>query len=119
MHPQPRKVIQTPDVIAILYEGNGGVRQILTDGRSLPTNDPQPVGAGYSIGRWDGDTLVVETSGFRDGGWLDIQGSPLTDVAKMTERWQRPNYGTIQIDLWIEHPKPTRVRSRSACTIGS
>ena len=78
-HPVPNasrsraKVIQTPDVIAILYEGNGGVRQILTDGRSLPTNDPQPWWYGYSIGRWDGDTLVVETSGFRDGGWLDIQ----------------------------------------------
>ena len=105
MHPQPRKVIQTPDVIAILYEGNGGVRQILTDGRALPTNDPQPWWYGYSIGRWDGDTLVVETSGFRDGGWLDIYGSPLTDAAKMTERWRRLNYGTIQIDITIDDPK--------------
>ena len=95
MHPQPRKVIQTSEVIAILYEGNAGVRQILTDGRSLPTNDPQPWWYGYSIGRWDGDTLVVETRGFSDGGWLDIQGSPLTDAAKMTERWRRLNYGTI------------------------
>jgi len=105
MHPQPRKVIQTPDVMAILYEGNGGVRQILTDGRALPTNDPQPWWYGYSIGRWDGDTLVVETSGFRDGGWLDIYGSPLTDAAKMTERWRRLNYGTIQIDITIDDPK--------------
>ena len=105
MHPQPRKVIQTPDVIAILYEGNGGVRQILTDGRALPTNDPQPWWYGYSIGRWDGDTLVVETSGFRDGGWLDIYGSPLTDAAKMTERWRRLNYGTIQIDITIDDSK--------------
>jgi hypothetical protein len=105
MHPQPRKVIQTPDVIAILYEGNAGVRQILTDGRSLPTGDPQPWWYGYSIGRWDGDTLVVETSGFRDGGWLDIQGSPLTDAAKMTERWRRLNYGTIVIDITIDDPK--------------
>ena len=105
MHPQPRKVIQTPDVIAILYEGNGGVRQILTDGRSLPTNDAQPWWYGHSVGRWDGDTLVVETNGFRDGGWLDIYGSPLTDAAKMTERWQRLNYGTIQIDITIDDPK--------------
>ena len=105
MHPQPRKVIQTPDVIAVLYEGNGGVRQILTDGRSLPTNDPQPWWYGYSVGRWDGDTLVVETTGFRDGGWLDIYGSPLTDAAKMTERWRRLNYGTIQIDITIDDPK--------------
>ena len=105
MHPQPRKVIQTPDVIALLYEGNAGVRQILTDGRSLPTNDPQPWWYGYSIGRWDGDTLVVETSGFKDGGWLDIYGSPLTDAAKMTERWRRLNYGTMQIDITIDDPK--------------
>jgi hypothetical protein len=105
MHPQPRKVIQTPDVIAILYEGNAGVRQVLTDGRSLPTNDPQPWWYGYSIGRWDGDTLVVETNGFRDGGWLDIYGSPLTDAAKMTERWRRLNYGTMQIDITIDDPK--------------
>ena len=55
MHPQPRKVIQTPDVIAILYKGNAGVRQILTDGRSLPTDDPQPWWYGYSVGRWDGE----------------------------------------------------------------
>src|SRR5215213_2020011 len=75
MHPQPRKVIQTPDVLAILYEGNGGVRQIFTDGRALPGADAQPWWYGYSVARWDGDTLVVETSNFRDGGWLDIDGS--------------------------------------------
>ena len=105
MHPQPRKVIQTPDVIVILYEGNAGVRQIFTDGRSIPTGDPQPWWHGYSVGRWEGDTLVVETGGFRDGGWLDIDGSPLTDAARMTERWQRLNYGTVQIDVTIDDPK--------------
>jgi hypothetical protein len=78
-HPQPRKIIQTVDVVVLLYEGNAGVRQIFTDGRPLPANDPQPWWFGYSTGRWDGDTLVVETSGFRDGGWLDVNGSPLTD----------------------------------------
>ena len=69
------------DVIVILYEGNAGIRQLFPDGRSLPTNDPQPWWFGYSTGRWDGDTLVVETTGFRDGGWLDVNGSPLTDAA--------------------------------------
>lgn len=64
-HPQPRKVIQTPSVLVILYEANGGIRQIFTDGRALPSNDPQPWWYGYSTGKWDGDTLVVETSGFR------------------------------------------------------
>src|SRR5688572_671146 len=105
MHPQPRKVIQTPDAIVILYEGNAGIRQIFTDGRPLPTNDPQPWWYGYSTGRWQGDTLVVETTGFRDDGWLDVNGSPLTSAAKMIERWRRLNYGEVQIDVTIDDPK--------------
>ena len=104
-HPQPRKIVQTPDVIVILYEGNAGVRQIFTDGRPLPDKDAQPWWYGYSVGKWEGDTLVVETTGFRDDGWLDIWGSPLTDAAKMTERFQRLNYGTLRIDVTIDDPK--------------
>jgi len=104
-HPQPRKIVQTPDVIVILYEGNSGVRQIFIDGRPLPGKDPQPWWYGYSVGTWQGDTLVVETTGFRDGGWLDIVGSPLTDQAKMTERFQRLNYGTLRVDVTIDDPK--------------
>ena len=103
--PQPRKIIQTPDVIVILYEGNSGIRQIFTDGRPSPDNDPQPWWYGYSAGRWEGDTLVVTTTGMRDGGWLDIQGSPLTDQAKITERFKRVNFGTLQIDVTIDDPK--------------
>jgi hypothetical protein len=105
MHPQPRKVLQTRDVIAILYEGNSGVRQIFIDGRPLPGPDAQPWWYGYSTGHWEGDTLVIETAGFRDGGWLDIYGSPLTDQAKMTERWRRMNYGSMQVDITIDDPK--------------
>jgi hypothetical protein len=104
-HPQPRKMIQTPDVLVILYEGNAGVRQIFTDGRALPANDPQPWWYGYSVGRWDGDTLVVETTGVRDGGWHDIDGSPQTDAVKYTERFRRLNYGTLKIDVTIDDPK--------------
>jgi hypothetical protein len=104
-HPQPRKMIQTPGLLLILYEGNAGIRQIFTDGRPLPNNDPQPWWYGYSVGRWEGDTLVVETTGFRDGGWLDIYGSPLTDAAKLTERYRRLNYGTMKIDVTIEDSK--------------
>jgi hypothetical protein len=104
-HPQPRKIIQTPAVIVILYEGNAGIRQIFTDGRPLPDNDPQPWWFGYSVGKWEGDTLVVETASFREGGWLDIRGSPLTDAAKLTERFRRLNYGTLQIDVTIDDPK--------------
>jgi hypothetical protein len=104
-HPQPRKIIQTPSVIDIIYEANGGIRQIFTDGRPLPNNDPQPWWYGYSIGKWDGDTLVVETTGFRDGGWLDVNGAPLTDAAKMTERFRRVNYGSLEIDVTVDDPK--------------
>ena len=103
--PQPRKIIQTPDVIVILYEGNFGMRQIFTDGRPSPNNDPQPWWYGYSVGKWEGDTLVVTTTGLRDGGWLDIQGSPLTEAATITERFQRLNYGTLRIDVTIDDPK--------------
>ena len=104
-HPQPRKMIQTPDVLVILYEGNAGMRQIFTDGRSAPNNDPQPWWYGYSVGRWEGDTLVVETTGVRDGGWHDIDGSPQTDAVKYTERYRRLNYGTLKIDVTIDDPK--------------
>jgi hypothetical protein len=105
MHPQPRKIIQTPDLIVILYEGNAGMRQIFTDGRPLPKNDVQPWWYGYSVGRWESDTLVVETNNFRDGGWLDIDGSPMTDAATMTERWRRTSFGSMQIDVTIDDPK--------------
>ena len=105
MHPQPRKIIQTPKLIIILYEAQGGVRQIFMDGRRLPNNDPQPWWYGYSIGHWEGDELVVETTGFRDDVWLDVNGSPLTSTGKMTERMKRLNYGTLQTDVTIEDPK--------------
>jgi hypothetical protein len=104
-HPQPRKIIQTPSVIVILYEANDGIRQIFTDGRPLPNNDPQPWWYGYSVGKWEGDTLVVETSNFRDGGWLDVNGAPLTDAAKMTERFRRLDYGTLEIEVTVDDPK--------------
>ena len=104
-HPQPRKMIQTPTLIVMLYEANGGVRQIFLDGRPAPDNDPQPWWYGYSRGRWDGDTLVVTTTHLRDGGWLDVNGAPLTDQATVTERFRRLNYGELEITLTIDDPK--------------
>ena len=104
-HPQPRKIIQTPGVIVILYEAQAGVRQIFTDGRPMPGNDPQPWWYGYSEGKWDGDTLVVETTGFRDDVWLDVNGSPLTNTGKLTERFRRLNYGSLEIEVTVEDPK--------------
>ena len=104
-HGQPRKIVQTPGLTAIISEVNNGIRQIFTDGRKLPSADAQPWWFGYSVGRWEGDTLVVETTGLRDDGWLDIIGSPFTDGAKITERFRRPNYGSLEIDVTVEDPK--------------
>ena len=101
----PRKMIQTPAEIVILYETQAGVRQIFTDGRPLPKNDPQPWWYGYSVGKWEGDTLVVETIGFRDDVWLDYEGSPMTSSGKIIERFRRPNFGTLTIDVTVDDPK--------------
>ena len=104
-HPQPRKIVQTPTLVLIIYEANDGLRQIFLDGRPLPNNDPQPWWYGYSVGRWEGDTLVVETSGLRDGGWLDVVGTPLTDAARVTERFRRPNFGSLEIQVTVDDHK--------------
>ena len=104
-HSQPRKMIQTPGVIVILYEANAGVRQIFTDGRSLPGPDAEPWWFGYSTGHWEGDTLAVETSGFRDLGWLDVEGSPLSDQGKILERFRRVDFGHLEIEVTIDDPK--------------
>jgi hypothetical protein len=100
----PRKYIQTPELLVILDESTNGFRQIFLDGRPLP-HDPQPAWNGYSVGRWEGDTLVVETIGLRDGLWLDRNGSPMTDAAKVTERFHRLNYGNLQIEVTVDDPK--------------
>jgi hypothetical protein len=104
-HSQPRKAIHTKDDLVIMYEANYGLRQIFTDGRTLPANDPQPWWFGYSVGKWDGDTLVVETIGLRDDGWLDVAGSPFTTASRVTERFRRVNYGRLEIDITVDDPK--------------
>ena len=113
-HGQPRKVVQTPGLIVIMFEPNYGLRQIFTDGRPLPTNDALPWWYGYSVGKWEGDTLVVETVGLRDGGWLDIWGTPFGETTKVTERFRRPTYGTLEIDVTVDdakfYTKPWTVR---------
>jgi hypothetical protein len=103
-HSQPRKMVQTPGVIVIMYEANAGIRQIFTDGRHLP-KDPEPWWFGYSTGTWKGDTLEVETTGFRDLGWLDVEGSPLTDAGKIFERFRRVDFGHLEIEVTIDDPK--------------
>jgi hypothetical protein len=112
MQPQPRKIIQTPTMILILYEANYGLRYIYMDGRPLPQQgDPQPWWYGYSVGHWEGDALVVETNNVRgaeDGpsdGWLDVRGSPYSEQAKFVERFRRPQYGKLEIDVTVDDPK--------------
>jgi hypothetical protein len=104
-HSQPRKIIQTADVIIIIYEANSGLRQIFMDGRSLPGKDVEPWWYGYSVGKWEGDTLVVETTNFIDNIWLDVRGSPMTSAGKVTERFRRVNYGTLEIEITVDDPK--------------
>ena len=110
--PQPRMIIQTEKMILIEYEANYGIRHIYMDGRELPPQgEPQPWWYGYSVGRWDGDDLVVETNNLRGAedspydAWLDVNGSPHTREAKITERFRRPTLGHLQIDFTIEDPK--------------
>jgi hypothetical protein len=107
-HPQPRQIVQTKNLTLITYEANYGLRYIYTDGRPAPNNDPTPWWFGYSRGWWEEDTLVVETTNFlgdERAGWLDVNGSPYTDQLKMTERFRRPNFGTLEIDVTIDDPK--------------
>ena len=112
MQPQPRKIVQTPKLILILYEANYGVRYVYTDGRKLPPQgDPLPWWYGYSVGRWESDTLVVESNNLRGAengpydGWLDVRGSPYSDQAKFTERFRRPIFGKMEIDVTVDDPK--------------
>jgi hypothetical protein len=102
--PHLTKIMQTPKQLALLYEVNAMYRQIFTDERPFP-EDPTPTWNGYSVGAWEGDALVVRTQGFRDDLWIDTGGSPMSDIAKMTERITRPNYGTLNIELTIDDPK--------------
>jgi len=106
LHTTPlyKKIVQTPALIVILNEIGTSYRQIFIDGRPLPA-DPQPAWNGYSSAHWEADTLVVETNGFRDGTWLDRNGSPLTEAAKMTERFRRVNYGRLEVEITVNDPK--------------
>jgi len=111
-HPDPRQIIQTPKLVVIAYESNYGLRFIHTDGRTLPPlGEPQPWWYGYSAGHWEGNTLVVETNNVRGAelgpfdGWLDVDGSPHSNQVKFTERFRRPTYGKLEIDLTIDDPK--------------
>ncbi|PWU01497.1 MAG: hypothetical protein C5B51_22645 [Terriglobia bacterium] len=111
--PAPVKIVQTPDLIVLLYESRTIFRQIFLDGRPLP-KDPQPAWQGYSIGRWEGDTLVVETRGFPENNWLDMAGHPGTEQLHVTERFTRTNFGSLEAVITVDdskaYTKPWSVR---------
>ena len=100
----PFKIIQTPGVIVMLYEVDNMHRQIYTDGRKLPA-DPQPSYLGYSVGRWEGDTLVVDSAGFNDKTWLDGRGHPHSEELRIQERFHRRDFGHMDLSLTIDDPK--------------
>jgi len=105
----PFKILQTPQVTAILYETLVGMtfREVFTDGRPLPTaGESEPTWLGYSVGRWDGDTFVVETTGFKDRGWLDTRKArPHSDALRVTERFRRADFGHLELTITINDPK--------------
>jgi hypothetical protein len=100
----PFKIVQTSELIVILYESQTMFRQIFLDGRELP-KDPEPSWMGYSVGRWEGDALVVETVGFNDQTWLDGLGHPHSDAMRVIERFERRDVGRMDIEIEIDDPK--------------
>jgi hypothetical protein len=100
----PWKIVQTPGLILILYESRTIFRQIFMDGRPLP-KDPNPTWQGYSVGHWDGDTLVVETTGTNGKAWLDTNGHPVTDALRVTERFTRKDFGHMDLAITIDDSK--------------
>ena len=99
----PFKMIQAPDQITVLYELDNTFRQIHTDGRKLPI-DPQPTWGGYSVGRWEGDTLAVDVAGFNDRGWLDSMGHPRSEKLRIQERFHRRDFGHMDLTITIDDP---------------
>jgi len=99
------RIVQTPTLTVILYESpNSPHRTVFTDGRDLP-KDPDPTWLGYSIGRWEGDTLVISSAGFNDTGWLDSAGHPQTESLRITERLRRRDFGHMEFEMTIDDPK--------------
>jgi hypothetical protein len=100
----PFKIVQHSGLTLILHEQHSMFRQVFADGRRLPA-DPNPAWLGYSVGRWDGDTFVVQSSGFNDRTWLDDSGHPHSDAMRTTERFRRVDFGHMEMELTIDDPK--------------
>ena len=101
---RPIEIIQTPRRVLLLFEWDHQMRRIYTDGRTMPDGYP-PSYMGYSTGRWDGDTLVVETVGLNDLTWIDSLGHPHSDALRIVERFRRVNQETLEIEVTLDDPK--------------
>ena len=99
----PFKIVQTPRETIVLYEEFNQYRQIFTDGRKLP-EDPNPAWFGFSVGKWEGGTFVVDVAGFKEGTWLDNGGHPHTDALRITERYRRPDFGNLELEVAVNDP---------------
>lgn len=102
--PHMLKFVHKPDLLVVLNEMNAGYRQVFVDGRPLP-DEPTPAWQGYSSAKWDGDTLVIDTIGFRNDNWIDWNGSVVTEEAKVREEIRRPDYGHLEIKVTVDDPK--------------
>ena len=100
----PNKWIATSQEIVILAGNGDPARQIFTDGRGLP-KDPEPAWMGYSVGHWEGDTLTVDTTGFKEGAWLDLFGHPRSESMHVRERYHRRDFGHMELEITIDDPK--------------
>jgi len=99
------RIVQTPALMMIMYESpNSPHRTVFTDGRDLP-RDPNPTWLGYSVGKWEGETLVVTTAGFNDKGWLDSAGHPQSESLRVTERLRRRDFGHMDLEMTVDDPK--------------
>jgi hypothetical protein len=98
------KFVHSPGLLLMLNENGAGYRQVFADARPLP-KDPFPSWQGYSSAKWEGDTLVVDTSGIRNDTWIDWSGSELTELAKVREEIRRPDFGHIEIRVTVDDPK--------------
>ena len=100
----PIRIVQSPNLLHILYEGGSPTREVHLDGRALPV-DPTPTWMGYSTAHWEGDTLVVETAGYNDKTWLDFNGHPHSEALHVTERYRRTDFGNMQLEVTFEDSK--------------
>ena len=104
MQPAPIEIFQVPGRVLMILEWSHAWRYIWTDGRELP-KDPDPWWYGYSVGKWQGDTFVVETTGFNDKTWVDYFGHPHSDEMRLTERYRRVDHDTLELIMTINDPQ--------------